>query len=178
MSESLIKESEPMWPRLSQFRQAALSFYWFGIFAQGTAFFSFTMPSQALLIGGESAKGRTLGLVLFLVSFVSLVFSPLFGALSDRWGSRWGRRFPWVLVGTGMNVFGILALAYFSRSSASMGLPMYVGLYVWIFFWSCVATSPYSALIPDLVPLNQRGSASFYWLGLDLIVEFNRRVVG
>ena len=169
MPEPLEAQSDPVLSRLSQFQQAALSFYWFGIFAQGTAFFLFTMPSQALTIGGESAKGRTLGLVFFLVNLISMVFSPLFGALSDRWGRRWGRRLPWVLVGTVVSLLGILPLMHYSAEGAVLTLPVYLGAYVWIFFWSNVACSPYSALIPDRVPLDQRGSASG-WYGLMMML--------
>ena len=36
---------------------------------------------------------------------------------------------------------------------------------MWVEFWNNVATAPFSALIPDMVPKEQRGSASG-WLGL------------
>ena len=36
---------------------------------------------------------------------------------------------------------------------------------MWVEFWNNVATAPYSALIPDVVPADQRGSASG-WYGL------------
>ncbi len=152
-------------PRLSHFRQATLSLFWFGTSAHWAAILLITLPRQAFLIGGDSVKGQTLGVVLLVGAFVSMIVAPLFGALSDRITTIWGRRRPWIVVGTLMNVVGILGLIYFPRPNDLSSLPLFIVAFIWVEFWNNVATAPYSALIPDVVPADQRGSASG-WYGL------------
>lgn len=162
MSDSVEKLSQP---RMSHFRQALLSLYWFGTNTHWSAILLITLPRQAFLIGGDAIKGRTLGTVLLIGAFVSMVVAPLFGALSDRITTRWGRRRPWIVVGTLMNVLGILGLIYFPRANDMSSLPLFIVAFMWVEFWNNVATAPFSALIPDVVPVQQRGSASG-WYGL------------
>lgn len=152
-------------PRMSTFSQATLSLYWFGTSVLWTVVLITTLPSQALYIGGDSVKGLTLGVVLFVGAFVSMVVAPIFGALSDRTITRFGRRRPWIVVGTLMSLFGLLGLAYIPRPNDLSVLPFYIFAFMWVEFWNNVATAPYSALIPDVVPKEQRGSASG-WYGL------------
>ncbi len=152
-------------PRMSHFKQALLSLYWFGTNAHWAAILLITLPKQAFLIGGDAVKGQTLGTVLLVGAFVSMVIAPLFGALSDRFTTRWGRRRPWIVLGTVMNVIGIFGLIYFPRPNDLGSLPLFIIAFMWVEFWNNVATAPYSALIPDIVPPEQRGSASG-WYGL------------
>src|SRR6266498_624465 len=156
---------EPSQPRMSHFRQALLSLYWFGTNAHWSAILLIALPKQAFLIGGDAVKGRTLGTILLIGAFVSMIVAPLFGALSDRITTRWGRRRPWIVIGTLMNVIGILGLIYFPRPNDLSSLPLFILAFMWVEFWNNVATAPFSALIPDIVPLDQRGSASG-WYGL------------
>ncbi len=150
---------------MSHFRQAMLSLYWFGTSAHWAAILLITLPQQAFLIGGDAVKGSTLGVVLLIGAFVSMIVAPLFGALSDRIRTPWGRRRPWIVVGTVMNVVGLLGLIYFPRANDLSSLPLFIVAFMWVEFWNNVATAPYSALIPDIVPVSQRGSASG-WYGL------------
>lgn len=152
-------------PRLSTFSQAMLSLYWFGNGVHWTIILITTLPWQAQLMGGDAVKGQTLGIVLGFGAFVSMVVAPVFGALSDRIVTRFGRRRPWMVLGTTMNVIGLFALAYIPKPNDLSILPLYIFAFMWVEFWNNVATAPYSALIPDIVPLVQRGSASG-WYGL------------
>jgi MFS family permease len=152
-------------PRMSHFKQALLSLYWFGTNAHWAAILLITLPKQAFIIGGDAVKGQTLGTVLLIGAFVSMVIAPLFGALSDRFTTRWGRRRPWIVLGTVMNVIGIFGLIYFPRPNDMSSLPLFIVAFMWVEFWNNVATAPFSALIPDIVPPDQRGSASG-WYGL------------
>jgi MFS family permease len=152
-------------PRLSTFSQAMLSLYWFGNGVHWTIILITTLPAQAEMIGGDAVKGQTLGMVLGFGAFVSMVVAPLFGALSDRIITRFGRRRPWMVLGTTMNVIGLFALAYVPKANDLSTLPLYIFAFMWVEFWNNVATAPYSALIPDIVPMEQRGSASG-WYGL------------
>jgi MFS family permease len=152
-------------PRMSHLQQALLSLYWFGTSAHWAAILLITLPKQSFLIGGDAVKGQTLGVVLLIGAFVSMVVAPLFGALSDRIVTPWGRRRPWIVVGTLMNVLGLLGLIYFPRPNDLGSLPLFILAFMWVEFWNNVATAPFSALIPDIVPQDQRGSASG-WYGL------------
>ncbi len=152
-----------MRPKLSSFRQASLSLYWFASNAHWGAILITLLPLQAESIGGSAFKGTTLGQILIAGALVSMIAAPLFGAWSDRVRTRWGRRKPFVVIGTIGNVIGLIALAFIPSEPAA--LPAYIAAFIWIELFSNVATAPYSALIPDVVPREQRGSASG-WLGL------------
>lgn len=149
--------------RMSTWQQASLSLYWFAINAHWTAILITLLPLQAELIGGADFKGRTLGQILALGALVSMLVAPLFGAWSDRVRTRWGRRKPFLVAGTIGNVLGLLALAFIP--SAPQALIPYIVAFMWIELFNNLASAPYSALIPDMVPLEQRGSASG-WMGL------------
>lgn len=151
--------------RLSTFQQAMLSLYWFSTSLHWSAILIITLPSQAALIAGDEFKGRGLGLILAIGALVSMVVAPFIGAYSDRIRTPWGRRVPFIVVGVGMNVLGLVALAYIPRAGDLSTLMPYILAFVWVEFWNNVASAPYSALIPDLVPPEQRGSASG-WMGL------------
>jgi len=154
-------------PRLSAWQQAALSLYWFATNAHWTAILITLLPLQAELIGGAELKGTTLGQILAIGAFASMVVAPLFGALSDRVRTRWGRRRPFLVAGTIGNVLGLIALALIP--SAPSALVPYIVAFIWIELFNNLATAPYSGLIPDLVPEDQRGSASG-WMGLMLML--------
>lgn len=150
-------------PRMRAWQQAALSLYWFGSSAHWTAILITLLPLQAERIGGSAFKGTTLGQILAIGALLSMVVAPIFGAWSDRIRTRWGRRKPFVVIGTLGNVVGLFALAFIPSTPSALG--WYVLAYLWINLFNNLATAPYSALIPDVVPHDQRGAASG-WLGL------------
>lgn len=151
--------------RLTTFQQAMLSLYWFSTSLHWTAILIIALPSQAAFIAGDEFKGRGLGLVLAVGALVSMVAAPFLGAYSDRIRTRWGRRVPFIVIGVAMNVLGLVALAYIPRAGDLSTLWPYILAFMWVEFWNNVASAPYSALIPDMVPPEQRGSASG-WMGL------------
>src|SRR5881275_1745966 len=99
MTASVAAAALPSAVRMSHVRQAFLSLFWFGLQAHWAAILLITLPQQAFIIGGDAAKGQTLGIVLLLGAAVSMLAAPLFGALSDRTLTRFGRRRPWIVVG-------------------------------------------------------------------------------
>ncbi|HET7376160.1 MAG TPA: MFS transporter, partial [Anaerolineae bacterium] len=165
-------------PRLSHFRQAMLSLYWFAMSVQWTAILITTLPNQAYTIGGDAVKGQTLGTILLIGAFVSMLVAPMFGALSDRVITRFGRRKPWIVIGTVMNNVGLLGLAYLPRANDMSSLPLFILAFIWVEFWNNVATAPYSALIPDIVPVDQRGSASGWYGLMNMLGSFVGGVAG
>ncbi len=156
-------------PPISTFRQILLSFFWFSTNMMWSAILIITMPSQVKAAVGNSVKGTELGLVLSAGAIISMLTAPIFGALSDRIRLPGGRRKPWVVIGTVGNVIGLVGMAYLIQTGHPESLwPWSIAFWV-VQFFNNVATAPYSALIPDLVSTEQRGSASG-WLGLMTIL--------
>ena len=90
-------------------------------------------------------------------SLMAVIWQPLAGALSDRTRTRFGRRHPFILGGTIGDVLFLVGLAL----SGSFGM-------VLIFYFllqtaSNTAQGPYQGLMPDVVPVEQRGIASGYF---------------
>jgi len=149
---------------LSQFQQAMLSFYWFAINVQWSAVLIVLMPSQIKLAVGNEDKGSALGIALAIGALLSMMIAPAFGALSDRIRLPGGRRKPWMVIGTIGNNLGLLGLAYLIRPGETPSLVGWILAFLVVELFSNLASAPYSALIPDIVPANQRGSASG-WMG-------------
>jgi len=149
--------------RLSTWQQIAISLYWFSTSAHWSAILLILLPKQALMIGQDVSKGTTLGLIVMVGAFVSMVVAPFFGAWSDRIHTRWGRRKPFLVFGTLGNIAGLLAFAFLPVNKSV--LVPYILAFMWIELFNNLATAPYNALIPDVVPATQRGSASG-WMGL------------
>src|SRR5438105_842556 len=152
-------------PRLSTAQQARLSLYWFANGAHWSAILIVLAPTQVLSIVGDATKGETLGKVVLFGAFISMLVAPFYGAWSDRIRTRWGRRKPFLVAGTLLNTIGLLGLAYLPRPGDPSSLVPYIGAFMWVNFFNNMATAPFSALIPDAVPAEQRGAASG-WLGL------------
>ncbi len=155
-------------PPMSTFRQILLSFFWFATNVHWTAILLVTMPSQIKAAVGNDAKGSALGLVLGAGALISMVIAPVFGALSDRIrlpGFGGGRRKPWIVIGTLGNVIGLIGLAYLIQPGRPDSLVGWTAAFLVVELFNNIATAPYSALIPDLVPAEQRGAASG-WMGL------------
>ena len=151
--------------KMSALRQALLSFYWFATNAHWAAIMIVLMPSQVKSAVGGDVKGSMLGLALGAGAFMSIIVAPAIGAFSDRIKLPGGRRKPWMVIGTVGNVIGLFGLAYFIQPGNPESLGTWTIAFLWVEFFNNLATAPYSALIPDMVPPEQRGSASG-WMGL------------
>ncbi|MGA2112501.1 MAG: MFS transporter [Anaerolineales bacterium] len=152
-------------PHLSTFRQLLLSFFWFSTNMMWSAILIITMPSQIKAAVGDTSKGSVLGLALGAGAIISMVAAPVFGGLSDRIRLPGGRRKPWILIGSVGNAAGLVGLAYLIRPGQPESVLGWTAVFLFVELFNNVATGPYSALIPDLVSPEQRGSASG-WLGL------------
>src|SRR5258708_22372610 len=88
---------------------------------------------------------------------MAVVWQPVVGAISDRTRSRWGRRRPFIVVGTVGDVIFLVGLAL----SGSYWLV--VIFYFLLQTASNTAHGPYQGLMPEVVPVSQRGTASGYY---------------
>jgi MFS family permease len=170
----------------------AISIFWFALNFHWAAVGVILVPSQVIGILFQVAPGATLaeradwtnahaGLAQALVVapglIVALLANPFFGLLSDRTPGRFGRRRPYILLGTLVNVVGLGVMALASRVlGGSPGVVLSAGLLVLLGGLlltqasNNAAAAPFHALLPDLVPQQQRGAASgimglAYWLG-------------
>lgn len=84
-------------------------------------------------------------------SLAGAFVQPIVGAMSDRTRTRIGRRRPYFIAGVALTAASLLYLAGFPPLA-----PMLMVLAVNAFFLN-VAVDPYTALIADIVPIDQRG---------------------
>lgn len=144
-------------PRLRWTQILSISIFWLALNFHWAALGIIILPSQVFKLVGELHKGEALAFVLVPGAFVALFSNPLFGLLSDRTRGRlmaWGRRRPYILIGTLVNVAGLVWMAV-APDILSLTIA-----YVIVQFANNAATAPFHALLPDVVPVEQRGLAS------------------
>jgi Na+/melibiose symporter-like transporter len=152
-------------PHMSTMQQALLSFFWLASNVQWGVILIVTMPAQIKDAVGDATKGVALGVALGVGAFISMVAAPAFGALSDRIKLPGGRRKPWVVIGTVGNVIALFGLVYLIKPNDPQSVVWWTVAFGFVELFNNLATAPYAALIPDLVPIEQRGSASG-WMGM------------
>ena len=144
-------------PKLRWTQILAISIFWLALNFHWAALGIIILPSQVFKLVGDANKGVALAFVLVPGAFVSLFANPLFGLLSDRTRGRlavWGRRRPYILIGTLINIGGLVWMAF------APNIPSLAIAYVIVQFSNNAATAPFHALLPDIVPVEQRGLAS------------------
>ena len=180
-------------PKRSLGALIAISIFWFALNFHWAALPLQLIPSQVIGLLLQQAPGSTFaaqaawandnkGLAQAIVVapglIVALLANPFFGLLSDRTPGRFGRRRPYVLIGTLVNVVGLAVMAFLptmlggahNGSILSPGLLVLMGGLMLVQFANNSAAAPFHALLPDMVPEQQRGLASgimglAYWCG-------------
>ncbi len=109
------------------------------------------IPAQVAQIDLERSA-TNLALVLPMGALGAMVGNPLGGAVSDRTTSRWGRRRPWIVVGALATSIGLAVLAN-SRTLVWLAIGWFM-----VQFFGNMLFAAYSAILPDRVPVNQRGA--------------------
>ncbi len=107
---------------------------------------------KSIVPGGE--QNVAWGRVVAIGAAEAMIGPILIGMLSDRCCSRWGRRRPFIAIGAALTS---LALLFMSQANS---LWIMVVAYLLLQISDDVGTAPYQAMIPDLVPQEQRGRAS------------------
>src|ERR1700674_829937 len=109
----------------------------------------------AVAVAGSTAQGT---LVVAKASSAGAVFAVvvpiLVVYLSDRTSTRFGRLRPWIPIWTLFNLFGLGLLA------GAGSVPALIAAYLVVQISNNGAFAAYSAVIPDVVPVQQNGRAS------------------
>eukprot|EP01083_Nonionella_stella_P273680 928587_1 len=146
---------------LSWWNHFSIGAYWFGWAFLWMPMLVIIIPHQIDYILGENdriSQGKSMGTVFLFGSIGSLICSPVFGHLSDCSQNAMGRRRPFLMVGICVTTMGLLLMSI---------SPPYNIYCIGFFICSCgnfITLAPYSALVPDVVPYDQRGICSG-WLG-------------
>jgi MFS family permease len=136
-------------------RLLAVNAMWLGQGAHWPPITFSLLPAAALMITGTTAASALLiGHVSAAGNLFALLAPILAGWLSDRTRSRWGRRRPWLVAGTAVNLVGLAVLAF-------SGTPLVLAIaYMIVQLSFNLAGGAYAAVIPDVVPAEERGRAS------------------
>lgn len=143
------------YPRQSALLYFDLSVFWFALSFLWAGMITIVIQTLVKDMAGEQ-KDLYLGWTLAIGAFISTVVVIVVGAMSDR--SRWymGKRRPYVILGALLSVPSLLWLARVNS------IPLLIVDFCLIQFWVNVATSPYQAMIPDMVPREHQGTACAY----------------
>ncbi|MFN4231973.1 MFS transporter [Thermus sp.] len=130
----------------------SLSAYWFATSFKWFLVLLVILPAKVAELSPLEEKASRLGFLFGLGAVMAILGPPVMGYLSDHMG----RRKPFLLAGSLLTAIALLLLVH---------APSYLWLlvaYLLLQVADDLATGPYSALIPDLVPRRERGTASGY----------------
>ncbi|MFZ8813596.1 MAG: MFS transporter [Thermus aquaticus] len=145
-----------------------LSAYWFATSFKWFLVLLVLLPAKVAELSPPEEKATRLGFLFGLGAVMAILGPPIMGYLSDRLG----RRRPFLLWGSLLTAFALVLLAH----APSYGLLLLA--YLLLQVADDLATGPYSALIPDLVPRGERGTASGYMGVLQVSGQILGGVVG
>jgi MFS family permease len=143
--------------RLNHLDFALLSIYWIAIGYLWSSLGGLILPDLVAHLVGNAHKGAALGVLEGVGSLMAVVWQPLVGSYSDRTRTRFGRRHPFIVAGTVGDIIFLIGIAL----SGSYWL--LVVFYFLLQTASNTAQGPYQGLLPDVVPVPQRGTASGYY---------------
>jgi len=148
-----------------------VSSYWFATsFKWFILFFLLSGQVQAIVPGGEA--NTWWGRIVMVGAIWAMIGPGLFGWLSDQCRSRFGRRRPFIAIGGALTALALLWLG------ASDQVWMFFVGYLLLQVADDVGTGPYSAIVPEFVPEENRGRASGIMGLLKLIAQLVAAVVG
>ena len=152
--------------RVSLFEQININVFWIANNFHWQALLAIVIPSMVVKFLGDANKDINLAMVVGWGTLVAVVVNPLVGAVSDYATFRMGRRRPFLLFGTALNVVVLVLFAFSSYWFSSTALLLtFIVLFLLLQFTNNLANSPWSAIIADNVPTQQRGvTAGFFGL--------------
>lgn len=143
------------YPRQNALLYVNLSVFWFALDFLWAGMITIVVQTLVSQMMG-ARKDLYLGWTLALGALISTIVCLITGTLSDR--SRWkmGRRRPYIIAGTLLSVPPLLWMAHVNT------IAMLILDFCLVQLWTNVATSPYQAMMPDMVPKEHQGTASAY----------------
>ncbi|MBL8088016.1 MAG: MFS transporter [Chthonomonas sp.] len=148
--------------RLRTTFHVALSSYWFTTHMLWGVLMTYTVAVIVKATASANPAQLT-GNILGIGSIAAIVVPLLVGPMSDRCLSHLGRRRPFMLTGTIMSIVGLAGIGF---AAHQLSIPLLVLGYLITNLGNNIATAAYSGLIPDLVPMDQRGTASGFMAAL------------
>lgn len=142
-----------------------------GIFLIWGAVPGILLPQQITLLDSEN-KVANLAVIMTISAFAAMLAQPIAGQLSDRTRSRFGRRAPWIVLGSLAGGLSLIGLAF---ANSLVGIAI-----AWVLVQVCynVAQGPLSAIMPDRVPLDRRGTfAALSGIGL-MVGALGGQIIG
>jgi MFS family permease len=131
-----------------------INLFWLGLNVRNTSVTSVFMPYLVALYAPADWKNTALSAMSTAGLIIAMLVQPIAGLFSDRSTSRFGRRRPFIFVGVMLDLVFLVAIGL---SWNYLSLLVAVLL---IQFSFNISHGPLQALIPDLVPEDQRGQAS------------------
>ena len=144
-----------------------VNIYFMGLTALSQTMTPLVMPLLVQQFVGEGRQGAMYGNLRLWTLMVALLVQSLMGMLSDHSTLQWGRRRPFIFLGTVASLVFIAAVGFTAGLEGMSGYWMLFALLILLMVSSNTAQGAAQGLIPDLVPVNQRGRYS----GVKAILE-------
>jgi MFS family permease len=140
--------------RLHWYDFISINLFWLGLNIRNNAVQAIFLPFLVDIFVAASIRNSALGFVRAAGLIIAMLAQPVFGILSDRNTSRFGRRRPYIFFGVILDCIFLIFIAL----AGNYWMLMISILLIQIS--SNISHGPLQALIPDLVPDDQRGVAS------------------
>lgn len=137
-----------------------VNIYFLGLSTLAQTLSPLVMPLLVQQFVGEAEKGTFFGSLRLWSLMIALLAQAFWGILSDRSTLRWGRRRPFIFGGTIVDLLFIAAIGFSAGLSGWTGFWFLFAMALLLQISSNAAQAAQQALIPDLVPENQRGRFS------------------
>jgi MFS family permease len=144
--------------RVSIFDHMNINAFWIAQNFHWQALLAIVLPSMVAKFLGDANKDINLAIVVIWGTIVAIIVNPLVGAISDYATFRMGRRRPFMIWGTIFNVIALVLFAFAPTWFSTTGLLIaFMMLFILLQLTNNVANAPWSAIIADNVPQEQRG---------------------
>jgi MFS family permease len=123
-----------------------------------TSYNSVLLPTMVQLQPSvaENMRGPVVGLIGFFGTLFAIVASLLAGIITDHSASKWGKRIPGILIGSLLTlpVIGIAAIFF------PPVVPLIAVSFILMQTFTNIANGAWWPLLADIIPADQRGTAS------------------
>lgn len=127
----------------------------YSVGAVGTGFFwAFYGASLPLFLSDFTDSKLVISIPISLGGILACTLPPVVGYLSDRTHTRFGRRRPYIFVGAVCLSLNMMGLPHMASLAGVIVISTVLSIFAY------TTETPYAALLPDITPPDQRGSAS------------------